>query len=87
MCIRPTWRVCGEYMSVLKCECIHPTWGRICIMCVSYLRVVPEWYVHMCVHTHTTTMLDAHIHITLHVGHMYTNTYHPLGITYIAPSM
>ena len=53
-------------------------------MCVSYLRVVPEWYVHMSVHTHTTTMLDAHtqiIHTTLNVGHMYTHTYHPLGRT------
>ena len=54
--IPPTWRVCGEYMSVLKCVCIHPTWGRICIMCVFYLRVVLEWYVRVCVHTHTPTM-------------------------------
>ena len=37
-------------------------------------------------HTHTTTMLT-HTYTTLNVGHMHTRTYHPLGRTYIAPSV
>ena len=44
---------------------------------------------YMCVYTHTT-MLDAHthtIHTTLNIGHMHTHTYHPLGRTYIVPSV
>ena len=61
---------------------------------VFLCNVVPGgWFVCICVctHTHThTIMLDPHAHIihtTLNVGHMHTRTYHPLGRTYIAPSV
>ena len=58
----------GIYMCafVLHGECVENAWvfygkkhpsylGQDMDYGVSYLRVVPEWYVHMCVH-HTTTM-------------------------------
>ena len=64
-------------MSVLRKEmCVSILPGAGYALCVSYLKVVPEWFVCIRVYTHN--------HI---VGHTYTNTYHSLGRTYIAPSM
>ena len=56
--IRPTWRVCGECMSVLRKEiCVYPSYVRQDMHHVCVLPgVVPEWYVLICVYKHTTTM-------------------------------